>query len=111
MSDKHDITAKVERLEILEERFRINLESLFAETDFTTWVTINGVVRPREGNVLEQTISLILDLYDADGRLVVSETITSCVKENFFGFKSFSTTISSPACFCKVRIYPRDLFG
>lgn len=112
---ENDLTHKLERLEAFEERLDVRLAALFAFTGTTTGlfssgdqgIGVNGELHPREGVHLNQNLKVVLDVVDADGR-VIATTEHCFLKDEFYGFESFQiTAIVAHACVSKIRLYPK----
>ncbi len=109
-----DCTHLIERLEAFEERMGVRLEALFADWDKnytppTSYVKLRGELYPREGNIIEQRISVVVDVYDAAGRLV-GHSDNSFDPEKFFGFETFESynRFEVPKLkISKIRVYPK----
>lgn len=101
-----DVTKIIDRLEAFEERVGVRLESLFGYvTD--GYLTVNGVVYPRQGQVIEQDTEVHLDAYDSAGRLVADDE-ADLWKNGFFGFETFQLGVPLPAGdLASIRVYPK----
>lgn len=111
-----DVTNLIERLEAFEERMGVRLEALFADWDNngfkppSTFLKLNGELHTREGNKIQQNISLVVDIYDGAGRLV-GRNDQSFYAENFFGFETFQIEqlLEVPKLtISKIRLYPKQ---
>ena len=108
---------EIERLEFIEEKMGVKLESLFACEDGRGWSSgvgtfknfvINGELHTIDGNELSQSIRLVMSAHDSSNR-VLGSTSTEIKAKDFFGFDIFSNGIQVYACedlVTKVRIYP-----
>lgn len=112
-----DSTHLIERLDVFEERTSVRLESLFADwikdgyaPPFTV-LNLNRELHPREGNEIQQHITLIVDVYDSEGR-IVGRGEQLFYPESFFGFESFSISINltvDDLAISKIRVYPKPM--
>lgn len=109
-----DITDRVERLEIFEDRLDVRIEAVFAsingpDDDDEYEVQVNGELHKVSGTELEedQIIELVLSLYDDLGRIRVTKSDYIYAKE-FFGFQVFSfdfyTELGNPS---RLRLIPK----
>ena len=108
---------EIERLEFIEEKMEVKLESLFAYENDSTWSSgigtskrfvINGELHAIDGSQLKQNVRLVLSAHDSSGRVLSSESI-EIEASKFFGFDTFSTGIHVYAykeLVTKIRIYP-----
>jgi hypothetical protein len=108
---------EIERLEFIEEKMGVKLESLFACEDGNGWSSgigkskrfvINGELHAVDGSHLSQNIRLVISAHDSSNRVLGSKSIDIKAK-NFFGFDTFSDGVHIYACedlVAKVRIYP-----
>jgi hypothetical protein len=100
-----DVTHLLEQLEAFEERCAVTLEALFAEfEDQFLWV--KGEVRPRDGSQLKQDVSIIVDVYDQQKRLI-SRGEHRVWAESFLGFETFEIITGGSSEIAKIRIYPK----
>jgi len=114
MADEIDITHKIERLELFEERLDIRLECLSAycttyDPPDEVYVEVHGELHPVDGAQLKSDTKLVIVAYDSDGRVVqVQEDWFS--KENLYGFEAFSIYLTLPSVeVSKVRILPKRM--
>jgi hypothetical protein len=93
---------EIERLEFIEEKMEVKLESLFAYENDSTWSSgigtskrfvINGELHAIDGSQLKQNVRLVLSAHDSSGRVLSSESTGIHV----YAYKELVT---------KVRIYP-----
>jgi hypothetical protein len=109
---------EIERLEFIEEKMGVTLESLFASEGCKGWTNlaygrftnfqINGELHTIDGNELSQNIRLVMSAHDSSNR-VLGSTSTEIKARGFFGFDIFFDGIAVYACedlVTKVRIYP-----
>lgn len=108
---------EIERLEFIEEKMEVKLESLFAREDgrvlmlgvgYYKKFVINGELHTIDGSQLSQNVRLVVSAHDSSSRVLGSGSIEIKAK-TFFGFDIFSAEIHSYACedlVTKVRIYP-----
>lgn len=112
MTKQYDITDKIERLEIMEEKCGISLEALYCtvqqyDNDHEFLGQVNGEVHAVTGTKIGERIEIVITVHDKAGR-VVWITTRSLDTEVFFMFEPFSTgaffTSEIPS---KIRIYPK----
>lgn len=108
---------EIERLEFIEEKMEVKLESLFANQDgrvlmlgvgYYKEFVVNGELHTIDDSYLNQNIRLVASAHDSSSRVLGSGSIEIQAKE-FFGFDIFSVKIPIYACedlITKVRIYP-----
>ena len=108
---------EIERLEFIEEKMEVKLESLFAyEKDCKsvsgmgtcTGFVVNGELHTIDGNQLKQNVRLVISVHDSSSRVLGSESI-EIEAGKFFGFDTFSAGIyvyAGEDLVTKVRIYP-----
>lgn len=106
-----DVTSKIERLEVFEERLGVTLESLSA---FVTdqgadniYLAIRGELQTRDGTELHEDIALVVAVYDASGRIIGTSSQWYFV-DGFFGLETFEFIVHLPLSqVSKVRVYPK----
>ncbi|MDQ1200479.1 hypothetical protein QE449_001097 [Rhodococcus sp. SORGH_AS303] len=105
MANTVEITDRVERLESLEERFKISLEGLYVvyEGGSSPRVRANFDVVSR-GDVPDY-LQVHVSAYNEKGQLIGTGH-TYVNEEDFVGLKSCSEDIKCPAMPVRVRIYP-----
>jgi hypothetical protein len=82
------MTAFVERAPLMEQRLGVSFAGLYAYGD-DQYVHVNGEMRSSAGDQLSQDVEIVVNLYDAGGRML--GTMNEYVKADaFFGFESFS---------------------
>ena len=103
-----DLTAKLERLEAFEDRFDLRLSALFAHIDESIKVVIvNGELHPKDGLQLKNHVSIFVDAYDAEGRLV-GGTARHVKADSFYGYYSFTIRFETPTTkIARIRIFPQ----
>lgn len=104
-----DVTSKIERLEVFEERLGVMLESLSAFVDdvvpYFLWV--RGELHTRNGTELQEDVELMVAAYDSSGRVIGTGT-RRYLAEDFFGLETFDLGFSLPLSqVSKVRVYPK----
>ena len=104
-----DVTHLIERLEAFEERMAVRLDALFAKLEDDV-LTVNFELHSRDGNQLKEDTKMVVTVYDAAGRLLAQNTNQSYV-EAFFGFETYSFSISVPGQIAKVRVIPKHPRG
>lgn len=110
MSEAQDFTKLLERLEAFEERCGVTIEALFAQTnEIMPWIEVKGEMRPRTGSTLERDLTLVIDVYDRNGRLIGQNSLSDDFRaSNFFGFATFDTNVEVPTFeISRIRIYPK----
>ena len=105
-----DITDKIERLEVMEEKLGISIESLYAAINKSNnkneyFFELNGEIHPTNGTTIDKTMRIVVSLHDDDGR-VVGRKEHWVTPDSFFGLESFSVYITTQIFPCKIRIYP-----
>jgi len=107
-----DVTSKIERLEVFEERLGVTLESLSAFVHdngpgYSVFLIVRGELQTRNGTELQGNIHVVVAAYDASGRIIGTESL-GCYVEDFFGLETFHLTVEIPLNqVSKVRIYPK----
>jgi hypothetical protein len=115
----HDVTRLLERLEAFEDRAGVRLDALYAVLDGgRVWrvgnidypcVRVNGELHPHDGVSLAESVTIIADAYDVDGRLVRREATLPFDPKSFFGYETFSLEVVCGPIkrIAKIRIYPK----
>jgi len=112
-----DMTNKIERLEVFEERSGVILNSLSAFfIDFQGWAGIDtnylkvrGELQSQANMTLQRDIELVVAVYDSSGRIIGTSSRTYLANE-FFGLETFDIEVSLPLIqVSKIRIYPKTL--
>lgn len=97
----------IERLEMMEEKFGISIEGVFAEfNNEHSTLEVKGEIQATNGTTIDDDIDLQVTAYNSSGKVILS-TSRSFYAEDFFGVDSFSTyddIIEKPT---KIRIYPK----
>jgi hypothetical protein len=113
MNPQDDAMSLIERLGVFEERLQVRFESLFAtasQEDWGTAINLNGEIHPADGTRLSQDVEVVVDVLDADGRLIARQTHIF-QHEKLFGFESFQFYISAASFSLKqirrIRLYPQ----
>ena len=106
-----DLTRRIERLELFEERLGVRLESLSAlieiDQDPPFALNVYGELHPRDGTELQSDVELIVVAYDQSGRIVGTDS-TNFDAENFFGFETFRIWFYLPVNeIVRIRVYPK----
>ena len=105
---KTDVTNLIERMEHIEERLGVKVDSLSAflyDTEDEVYLTVCGEVLSREGKELKQSIELVIAAYDQKNRIVDK---SNCYydKEDFLGLEIFERTLILPVKkLSKVLVY------
>ena len=112
-----DITNRIERLEVFEERLGVTLKSLSAFfSDFTSTgksnfvINICGELHAINGTNINQSINVIFDVYDTCGRIIKIGMSSYFNAKIFFGIESFKVELQylPVSNISKIRIYPRS---
>ncbi|MCC6423750.1 MAG: hypothetical protein IT447_09760 [Phycisphaerales bacterium] len=106
-----DVTMLVERLEAFEERLGVRLESLGAQLnpllDDLVHLEIRGEMHPQAGTELQQDVKLVVAAYDANGRIVGTDSHLF-EAGGFFGFETFEIIVQIYVNkLTRVRVYPK----
>jgi hypothetical protein len=99
-----EITDLVERLELIEERFGLRFDAIYADYDLERPypLEINFDVLS-DGQELEDSRSVITSVYNEKGQLIATDT-TYVIPGSFVGIESFSRLIDC-ALPARIRIY------
>ena len=71
---------------------------------------LHGEIHPREGTTIQQSITLVADIYDGSGRLIAHKDHIHFYADSFFGFETFKieNVFHVPdLAISKVRLYPK----
>ena len=115
MSRPTDLTDRIERLEVFEERVGVSFEALYCTIDNNdNWsdgnyrIELRGEVHSTSGTSIDDDLLIVLTVYDATGRVLEtdSEWIDS---DAFFGFDVFDMTLKIPqeSEISRVRLFPK----
>jgi len=109
-----DVTNKLERLEVFEERSGVRLDSLSAflkdwgDND-NIFLTVSGELQSQVGTELQEDTYLVVAVYDSSGRIIGTSGL-SYLSENFFGLETFDLLVNLPINeVAKIRIYPKKM--
>ena len=109
---KVDVTNKLERLEVFEERMGVRLDSLSAfleEQEHDTWLKVCGELQSQVGTELRENIEMVVAAYDSSGR-IIGTSGAYYLSEDFFGLETFQLLINlSINEVSKIRIYPKKM--
>lgn len=120
MSEQKGQTEKLERLEVFEDRLGVRIDALYAKIDEGRiyrlhgrefpGICVTGEVHAACGTALPQRIKIIVDAYDAHGRLICTNGTGCIYPETFFGYESFEVNVGGthPQLIKKLRIYPKS---
>ena len=107
-----DVTNKLERLEVFEERSGVRLDSLSAflkdwgDND-NIFLTVSGELQSQVGTELQEDTYLVVAVYDSSGRIIGTDSLGFNSKD-FFGLEIFSLCIGLAINdVSKIRIYPK----
>ena len=106
-----DVTSKIERLEVFEERLGVTLESLsaFLQGDGGEGflLIVRGELQPRNGAELREDVELMIATYDSSGRIIGTNSRTYYA-QTFFGLETFDLGVYLPLSqVSKIRVYPK----
>lgn len=106
-----DVTNRIERLEVFEERVGVTLDSLsaFVEDYGAGGICLRvcGEIQARNGTELLGDVDLVVAAYDSSGRIIGTEFKIYCV-DKFFGLETFNLAVQIPLSqVSKVRVYPK----
>ena len=107
-----DVTSRIERLEVFEERLGVTLESLSAFVeDYGTdgsVLRVRGELQTRNGTELQEDIALVVAAYDTSGRIIGTSSSHYYRVAEFFGLETFECVVMLPLSqVSKVRVYPK----
>ena len=66
---RQDLSALIQRKQDTEQRLGVRLEALYAYRD-QTWIHVNGEIHTLSSDPLERSLNVVINLYDAGGRLL-----------------------------------------
>ncbi len=105
-----DITSRIERLEVFEERLGVTLQSLSAfvqDGGADSILEVCGELQPLNGTELQGDVELVVAAYDSSGRIIGTSSC-SYFADEFFGLETFDLTVLLPMNqVTKVRVYPK----
>jgi hypothetical protein len=117
MSKSKEVTNLIERMEVFEERLFVRLESISAWIENgghrEYQVRVSGELHSRNGTDIKQITRVIVDVYDASGRILgtnnwIADFLESIDPNKFFGFHTFSVEAEIPVThIAKIRVYPK----
>lgn len=108
---KNDVTRMIERLEALEDRVGVRLDSLSAffepRPTGSSYITLHGEIHAADGTELRTDVTLLAAAYDDQDR-VVGTSDRWYQKDDFYGLDIFDITISVEAKSLKrIRVFPK----
>lgn len=109
---RKDITAALQRLDAFEQRLNVRFEAVSAfeikqDYDDEHEVVVRGELHATSGTSLAGDVVIQLSVYDAEGRVIQTES-EFVDSEKFFGFHTFEMTCSvPPKTVAKVRLVPK----
>ena len=107
-----DVTSRIERLEVFEERLGVTLESLSAfvhdnGADSSTYLIVRGELQPLNGMELQENVDMVVAAYDVSRRIIGTSSCRYYADE-LFGLETFDFTVELPLNqVSKVRLYPK----
>ena len=110
---KQEITGIVERLELMEEKFGISIEGLYATCEKQTWRVIHNYEIKLNFDVagtgadLQHSFFIRANAYNAQGQLLGTQT-AFIHKEKFMGFESETIQFEIDQPPTKLRLFPSD---
>jgi len=103
-----ELLSKIERLELLEERFQIRFEALNVVVDEDGWVTVNFELLSNSGAEIKESILVNLVFYKKEGGIIYSDD--RLVSNNdFFGIAVFKFNFQEDGAahdIGKIRLFP-----
>ncbi len=110
MGKKEEIE-NVERLEMMEEKFGVSLEGVYAEYETvgsdSHYINVRGEIQAVNGTKLEESLDVIITAYNDSGKVIATGSDRFDTDE-FFGLSPFdicTEIIEKPV---KIRIYPKN---
>ena len=110
MGKKTEIV-NVERLEMMEEKYGVSIEGVYAEYEIvgedSFYINVRGEIQSINGTQLDESIDIIVTAYDTEGKVTATGG-TTLDAEEFFGISPFdicTDIIDKPT---KIRIYPKS---
>lgn len=103
-----ELTARIERMETLEDRVGISLEALYAAFEYNDYgnsLRVNFDVIATAGE-LSCNIHLVVGAYNSSGQLLATDT-ASAYEEDFFGLDSMSVRMDCSEPPARIRVYPK----
>lgn len=108
---KQDLTSKIDKLDLFEERAGVRLEAMSAliEDEGNFWLEVYGEIHAYDGNKLNNDVQLTLSIYDSRGRMIAMDT-EKFFAENFFGFEPFEFLNELHTLeISKIRVIPKPI--
>lgn len=106
------LTARIERLDVLEERLGISLDNLYVSVNNdNSYVAITGELHVSSGTELTQDVEVVAAMHDDRGRLIKTVS-TYFRKKEFFAFDVISLSMFEPQFALKVRkirVFPKAM--
>ena len=110
---KYEITGIVERLELMEEKFGISIDGLYATCEKQTWnnaesfqLTLNFDVTATTGDI-DRGFSIRANAYNTQGQLIGTQTAFIDVRQ-FMGFESKTIQLDVDHSPTKLRLFPTE---
>lgn len=101
----------IERLEMMEERFGVSIEGVFAEYETldcgSNYLYVRGEIQAVNGTKLEKSLFVVITAYNAKGQVIATES-NYFSADDFFGLSPIdicADIIEKPV---KIRIYPKN---
>lgn len=104
-----DLTNRVERMELLEDRFGIQLQAMYAvfkKDDYHSEVRVNFDVMAPNGGI-KKNLEMHVSIYNANGQLI-GTTYSYIDEDDFVGFESCSERIDCDEPPTKIRVFPKS---
>jgi hypothetical protein len=95
----NDVTEKIERLEVFEERLGVSFQGISAFMNYIgdpTYLRICGELLPINGTNLSSDVEIVVAVYDKSGRIIATQSY-NYFAEDFFGLETFEFLLLSVA--------------
>ncbi len=108
--EKKEEIENIERLEMMEEKFGVSLEGIYAEfetvDDDSHYVNVRGEIQAVNGTKLEESLDIIITAYNAEGKVIATSN-AYFDEDDFFGLSPFDICVDIIEKPVKIRIYPK----
>lgn len=104
-----ELTNRVERMELLEDRFGIQLQAMYAvftKDEYYSEVRVNFDVMAPNGGI-KKDLEVHVSAYNTNGQLI-GTTCTYIDEDDFVGFESCSERIDCNEPPAKIRVFPKS---